>query len=204
MGLINSKGVEVGQDFFQYTVEVMRSQNVVKAFDRLQRSRLNSNLVCFLIWYAHRAYGRIKRKQFSKLTQVVFAWNEEVVEELSRLQSMIALHQNEKMSTIRSWLHDEVDIAHQMERCLLLEAVPVLQELRKTPQQAIADACYNLANYSKCAKIILSDVGFNDCVVILSETLKDFTGPMIIRELNGSLQKARVHWGDASVSQLSL
>ena len=58
---------EMSQKFFQYTVELMRSSAVSHSLNRLQRVRLNANLVCYLIWYAQQACGRIKKKQFIKL-----------------------------------------------------------------------------------------------------------------------------------------
>ena len=203
MDPIKPSCTEAGQDFFQYSLQITRSHEISKSLDRLQRNRLNVNLVCFLIWYAHRAHGRVKKKQFIKLAEVVFAWNEEVVEELGRLQSMIALHQHEKISTIRSWLHDEVDIAQQMERCLLLEAVPPIQRYRKTDHQQMVDACYNLVNYCKCAKVFLTDTSVADYVSVLCAVFTDFAEPLIQRELIEHVAKAKVKCEISRSLQLS-
>tara|TARA_B100001173_G_C15935803_1_gene524868 strand:- start:167 stop:781 length:615 start_codon:yes stop_codon:yes gene_type:complete len=195
---------EMSQKFFQYTVEWMRSSAVSHSLNRLQRVRLNANLVCYLIWYAQQACGRIKKKQFIKLHQVVFAWNEEVVEELQRLQSMIALHQHEKMATIRGWLHDEVDIAHQMERSLLLEAVPMGSVLRRNDQQLLSDACYNLVQYCKFSHVSLSDMELAELAVILAGVFDDVTEEAAMEALVFQLKKAKLPSGGAVSSQLFL
>lgn len=195
---------EMSQKFFQYTVELMRSSAVSDSLNRLQRVRLNVNLVCYLIWYAQQAYGRIKKKQFVKLHQVVFAWNEEVVEELQRLQSMIALHQHEKMTTIRGWLHDEVDIAHQMERSLLLEAVPIGGVLRRNDQQLLSDACYNLVHYCKFSHVSLSDVELAELTIVLAEVFVDVSQEEVMEALVSQLKKAKLPSGGTVSSQLFL
>ena len=195
---------EMSQRFFQYTLELMRSPEVSRSLSRLQRARLNANLVCYLIWYASQAYGRIKKKQFIKLHEVVFAWSEEVIEELNRLQSMIALHQHEKMTTIRAWLHDEVDIAHQMERSLLLEAVPIGGVLQRNDQQLLLDACYNLIRYCKFSHVSLSDVELAELAVILEAALENVTKELALEALVSQLKKAKLTSGAAVPSQLFL
>ncbi len=204
MDAIKQNYTEMGQEFFQYTVELMCSGAVSRSLDRLQRVRLNANLVCYLVWYAQQAYGRIKKKQFIKLHQVVFAWSEEVVEELQRLQSMIVLHQHEKMTTIRAWLHDEVDIAHQMERCLLLEAVPMGQRLQRNERQQLSDACYNLVHYCKFSKVPLSKGELNEIAVVLSMTFCDIAEAEVMAVLMSQVEKAKILIGGQVSSQLLL
>jgi hypothetical protein len=155
------------QDFYHFTLEMIGLSDINSVLERLQQSHIYNNLLSYLIWHACRSYGRIKRENIEKLQHAVFTWNEDIMEELQRLKSMTELHQHTKMDTIKGWLLDEINIAREMECNLLQEAVSGTKKLKRNLQQQLVDACFNVMNYCKYAKISISGAEAQDLVVVL-------------------------------------
>ena len=64
------------QCYADFVMDLAAHDDVAGVFERLQVSRLNLNLVGYLLWYACCAYGRIPKKYFIRLKHSVCTWEE--------------------------------------------------------------------------------------------------------------------------------
>ena len=117
-----------GLCYADFVMDLAGHDDVAGVFERLQVSRLNLNLVGYLLWYACCAYGRIPKKYFIRLKHAVSAWEEEIVDELDRLRYIInqPCHgQDKKMVVVGRWLREEIEFVKTIEQNLLLDMIPL-------------------------------------------------------------------------------
>ena len=182
--------------YADFVEDLVAHDDVADVFERLQMSCLNLNLVGYLLWYACCAYGRIPKKYFIRLKYTVSTWEEEIVDELDRLRFIInqpRRREAEKLRVVGQWLRDEIAFVKTIEQDLLLDMIPLLQKTKRTGQQRLSDACSNLINYCKHAKIRLSKDMVDDFSLILCVL---FRNPVnVSSELQQVLVKVTVHKG---------
>jgi hypothetical protein len=190
------------EDFFNW---VSGSSAILHAVNRLESSHINSSLVSYLLWHACGSYGSIGHKYFIRLKHAVSLWEEDIVDELKRLRNLISMSREKvsKITTVESWLIEEIDVARKMEQELLLEAVPLKQSPGRSVQQRLHDACSNIVRYCQHSKIILSDKLIGDVDDVLCFVFAGHDGLDVASDLQLALSKSKFR-GGSSFIQLNL
>jgi uncharacterized protein (TIGR02444 family) len=179
--------------FSQFVTDLFAKGQISSAVYHLQhRSGFNINIILYLLWLAKACYGRVTKRQVKMLESQVALWHQRVIAELKYTHALVANHADPIAGQIKNALQVEIVKAHYIEQRMLYDVKLKTRLMRRSSQQQLIDACFNIVAYCEMRSDALlpeDQTVFTQLFQVIFDTI---TPTEIMKQIQLSLDQFRL------------
>ena len=187
-------------EFNLFAKNILREPSVNRALTNLcEYHWLNANILLYVIWFAQAKFGKLQKSWLVQLLSSTQSWRQQIIDALKQCYVQCQKIKQKKRLKLLTSLQEEIDVANEIERCLLAETLLRLSKSVRTTQQQLADACYNVVQYCKYGEVRLENTSL-EAILFMMQFV--FPGVSVL-EIQATMEHAMhtAKWTQVGYSQ---